>query len=154
MTGTPAPSRGEVPEVVRSSERIGGYCYERLGPSETLARDVHRLGVLCGPVTGLEPLGPVVEASGEAANRRQRVDERQCVRAAIASSHPEPLEVEWRAGDRVLARCAIDQLGWCPAELPLCLASRDFGPSRFDVELVFPGAPDLPIAARLWHRRE
>jgi hypothetical protein len=153
-TERPPDRTVKVPAFVRSSEHVGGYCYQHLLPGDTPAQDVHRLGVLCGPPMGLEPLGAERQGAASALRVRHRVDDRECVRVAVASADPDPLEVEWRARDRVLGRCSIERLGWCPEELPLCLASRDLGPGAFDVELALPGASDSPVAVRVWHRRE
>jgi hypothetical protein len=153
-TAAPSAAPAPLPKVVPASDRLGRYCYEHLVPGDTVHQDVHRLGVLCGPSTGLKPLAGESVATGTGVGFRKRLDDRECVRAAIATSAAEPLEVEWRARDRVLASCTIDRLGWCPLEFPLCLASRDLGSGKFDVELVFPEASEVPVALRVWHRRE
>jgi hypothetical protein len=143
-----------VPELraEHDEERLGRYCHQNLVPAESLEQDVHRLGVLCGPSTGLEPLAKASVASGTSAGRRYRLDTTECVRAAIATEQAEPLDVEWRARDRVLERCTVERLGWCPERLPLCLGGRDLGPLEFDVELSFPDASEGRIAVRVWHR--
>lgn len=146
-----ASTRAEAREAVRAARRSRSEarCHEGLISGPSLDIDVHRLGVLCGPANGLEPLGPPFElqVTVPEAIATPRLSGASCLMAFVATSSDEPLELEWRSPERVFARCTIDRLGACPAVEPHCLDARTDA-----VELAVVAPLPVQVSGRVWRR--
>lgn len=100
-------------------------CHQGFTTSGDLTRDLLRLGVLCGPSTGMQASGPRFSGTLSAqASTSVRIDfDRECMRiVAVAGGSVEDLEVELLTKrDESLALVNMDK-PWAvlPADKPLC----------------------------------
>nr|AQQ74815.1 hypothetical protein [uncultured bacterium] len=130
------------------------YCSAGLQPSGEPERDVHRLGVVCGAPTGLEPLAPAHTRTFDepATIATHRLERAECVRVIAASSSDEAIDLEWKAQGDVLAHCQLKRLGLCPERAALCPEVE--GARLLEVELVLSNPLEVGVALRLWRRKD